>query len=372
MIHRINNQKKEEPSPDNIYVNVEISNNSDVRGKKAVYEQTRLNPIVDNPSNYYLSLIRWKIPSYSFPISTFPIQKNQPNPNLSEYSITFETSTNIYQYFLFYLPRTATTLDDTDEPLKYYFIYEYQHMVDMVNQAFIMCHDNVTGKPAGSQPPFMIYNEVTKLFSVVAQLSQYGVNLQPTPLPPSQPINQPDYDADIKVYFNYKLFSRFSALPFRTIPIANATQGRDVQLLFSDYGNNTYSPTEIIITQNYPSISLWNPVKSILFITNVIPVRGELTTNSGNATRKIITDFQPTADSSNDVRSTLQYFNQGVYRLSDLTGSKAIYDINLEVKWLDIDGNEFYVEVTQFQQLTAKLLFVKRNLFKSDNLLYEN
>ena len=374
--NRIESHTTDLPTSDNIYIDIRIPNLTEERGIPAIYEQTRSIQVLDNPSNYYLSLVRWKVPAFELPLLIFPIQNNQADPNLSQYSITFETSTDIFQYFLFFVNRNSTEAPDnaitTQKPSAYYFVYEYQHMLDIINHALIMCHDNVTGKPAGSIPPYMTYDPTTKLFTFVAQLIQYGVTLTPTPVPPANPTTQPTYDADIKVYFNYKLFSLFNGLQTKTVPVgAGSTMGRDVQLLVADYNNNTISATEVGLLQNFSSIAFWTPVKQLLFLSELIPVNSEFTAVSDNSFRKILTDFEPVADSQQDIRTTLQYFPRGVYRLVDLIGTKPLFVIDLKVKWLDINGNEYFVDIAPFQQLTAKLLFVKRNLYKNDLTLYE-
>jgi hypothetical protein len=386
----ITTNTREKPTDDNVYIDIKISNNTDARAIKAKYDQTRTTQILDNPSNYYLSLVRWKIPGFELPLLIFPVEPNPLNPddlNYSQYSVTLETSTDIYQFHLFYMsyndPNVLVPPPTNSSPYQsnsqYYFIYDYQHMLNIVNYGLLMAFENVTGKPVGAEFPYLIYNPETKLFSLIAQFTNYMVDLAPSPAPPAQPTTQPTFDADIKVYMNFKLYSLFNGLPSRTVAenSAESTQGRDVQILIHPYGNN-YFPDPFVssdylrIEQNFSSISYWNPVKQLIFITELIPINSEYTAVSGDSFRKILTDFEPSSDSNTDIRTTFQYFPQGVYRLIDLIGTKPLYNIDLQVKWIDINGHEYFVTIAPFQELTAKLLFVKRNLYKTNNLLYEN
>ncbi len=387
MSHRFNKNRIPEnyvdlPTSDNIYIDIKVANTGESRGLPMRFKQRKTEPFLDNPSNYYLSLVRWNVPAFSMPLHIMPIQNNQSDSNLSQYSITLETSTDIEQTFLFYTSRNAepTPLNaiPTQKFTEYYWIFTYQHMVDMINQAILVAFDNVSGKPAGAIAPFLIYDEEAKIFSIIAQLSQYGVTINPTPIPPASPTTQPTYDADIKIWMNYKLFELFNGFPsnFPTEPIA--PDGRDVQILVQDYKNNTWSGSAgggdqvVQIKQNFKSISTWSPVKQILFETSLIPINKEYTSLSTNSFKKILTDFEPIQNSNDDIRTTYQYFPSGVYRLVDLIGTHKQYNIDLFVTWIDVFGNEYCPEVSAFQQFTAKLLFVKRNLYKTNNLLYEN
>lgn len=371
--------EQNKPTSDNIYIDIRVGNSSGNRTIVAKYEQTRVDQLVANPSNYYLSMVRWKVPGFNLPILIFPIEPNQSDANRSDYTVTFETSTNIFQYHLYYVSYNAPSFIPlnaipTQQPSDYYFIYDYQQFINILNHGLTMAHDNVTGKPVGSVPPYILYDPVNKLFSYVAQQSQYGVDITPIPAPPGNPTDPPSFDADIKVYFNYKLFSLFNGLPARIIPegSVDATFGRDVQILTFDTLNNTYNIDYFIMEQTLSSIAYWSPVKQIVFITEIIPVNSENTATSNDSFRKILTDFEPIAASSQDVRTTFQYFPQGQYRLIDMTGTKPQYNIDLTVKWLDINGNEYFVLIPPFQQFSAKLIFIKRNLFKTGNLLYDS
>lgn len=378
--HMITNHNRNMPTEDNVYIDVKVINDTDQRTVRAQFNQTKTRQIIDNPSNYYLTLARWKVPAFEFPLLIFPVQNGQSNPNLSDYSITLETSTDIFQTFLFYVAydssaEVPTTAIPKQAPTNYYFVYDYQQMIDIINTAFTIAFENVTGKPGGSTiPPIMIFNPETRLFGIQAEETFFSVDTNPTPLPPAFPTTQPSFDADIKIYFNFKLYSLFNGLNARfTDPNGpEATDGRDVQIVVKDFGYNNINNQFVLMEQNFPSIAYWSPVQQVIFETTLIPINSEFTTTSPDSFKKVLTDFEPITDSSQDVRTTLQYFPQGVYRLTDLIGTKPLYNIDLTAKWLDLEGNEYFVEIPPFQQFSAKLLFVKRNLYKTDNTLYDS
>lgn len=364
------------PTSDNVYIDIKVANIGEDKKVPMRFTQMKSEAFLDNPSNYYLSLIRWSVPAFSLPLHIMPIQNNQPDINLSQYSITLETSSDIRQEFLFFTPRTDAKPPSTAIPTQrfseYYWIESYQHMLDMVNQALALAFSKLTGKPIDSSIPFMIYDTAEKLFSIVAQLSQYGVSINPLPVPPANPSSQPSYDAGIKIWMNYKLYTLFNGMPSYFPQSAIQGDGRDNQLLIQDYHNNTFSATEIRLKQDLKSIATWSPVKQILFETSLIPISKEYTSLTANSFKKILTDFEPSQDSNRDYRQSLQYFPQGVYRLIDCIGTHKQYNVDLFVTWTDVFGNEYCPDVPVFQMFTGKLLFIKKNLYKTNNLLYEN
>ncbi len=97
-----------ELSSDNIYIDAELSNTGNDRYVAMIYDQQRTEPFVDNPSDYYLSLVRFSIPAFGFPIHQMPIRAGF-GVNASQYSITLDTNNglNLVRQFIIYEPRTA-------------------------------------------------------------------------------------------------------------------------------------------------------------------------------------------------------------------------------------------------------------------------
>ncbi len=373
-------RKTTQRSPDNVYVDVKVSNDGSERFVLAKYSQQKSEAILDDPSQYYLALVRWRVPGSFFPLLIMPIQDNQPNHYLSQYSVTFETSTDVHQQYLYYYSQSPspdpvpTDAIPEQKVNSFYFVYDYQHVVSMVNHALNSAFLNVTGKPALAAIPFMVYHEDTGRFGIVANLVDYGVDIQPTPI--GNPTTDPTYSASIKIFFNEQLFNLFSGIPSKFFN--NSTLGRDAQILIQNYGENSFPiqntmvpwPSGLVITeQNYNSTSNWSPVKQILFQTSTIPIQAEYTSVSHNSYKKILTDFEPNyASPLLDPRQTLQYYPQGPYRLIDLIGTNPLYNIDLFVTWIDTDGHEFYAAVPPHDQFTAKLLFVRRDVYKQAEL----
>jgi len=108
---------------DNIYYNCLLVNDTP-SSILATFDEVRTNYILNNCSNYYLSVVRVEIPVTNIPIFSFR--------NNNFYSITYENNNFFYQNFLQYIPGNINYKEtDTLKP-----IYNYQIFVDMINNAF--------------------------------------------------------------------------------------------------------------------------------------------------------------------------------------------------------------------------------------------
>lgn len=88
-------------SPDNIYLDLSTINSDNLGSsvKSAlVFNENRTNPILDNPSNYFLSVVRFNVdtPGVTLPIFNplILIDGTNNDPNLTAYTITITTPHN--------------------------------------------------------------------------------------------------------------------------------------------------------------------------------------------------------------------------------------------------------------------------------------
>jgi hypothetical protein len=135
---------------------------------------------------------------------------------------------------------------------------------------------------------------------------------------------------------NYAMFALFASLPASVVN--KNSLGMDYQL------NNAISPSRSVLMQDYSTVALWNPVSSIIFTSNLIPVyqsstppiqvysSGKLVNNSSTSNSlSILTDFI-----GNDLTFVpfVQYA-PAVYRFVSLKPSLEIKNIDLHVYWQD-------------------------------------
>ena len=145
----------------------------------------------------------------------------------------------------------------------------------------------------------------------------------------------------IKLYFNNSLYNLFESFPSFTSN-SYSTSGLFYQISCSSYGiaetTTINSYTALLCSQEFSTISIWNPVTSIIFISNTLPIKAEnlgapllylndetyQSTNS-NKIASVITDFQP---GDNIYKSYVNY-QPSLLRYIQLNGNQPISKIGL-------------------------------------------
>ena len=315
--------------------------------------------LLQNPHDYYLSLIRFKIPALNFPVLLFENDPTSATENAGDYFVTMFASDDpdvVEQTQLVY---TNYNLLRTDQDTtQYYHIFTFSHFIRIINEALANCLANLPTAPPAADPPFFVFDPVTRLIEFhCSDTFLCGEN------------GNGPFEADVNILFSWKLYvllTGFQYLILDNIPGSNI----DVKFLtFKTLEADNNDDT--IIVQDFTSIANWNPVKQVVFETRLLPVQAQWTATSNDSFKKVLQDFEPLQNANNDLRSVLQYFPDAQYRLVDVLGTTPIYQIDLSCKWVDIDGVEYFVEIPNNQIFSAKLGFIKRNLYKSNNLIYE-
>lgn len=340
-------------SINHIYFNANVTNNNDKNYRQAEFDQTRTDNIIDNPSEYYMSVARFELPGHYIPVHIMPIDETQSDPNKSVYSVTLEYDGTISQQFVQFVTTAKNvavppdpSLNGQDLSTDYYFVYTYQHMVDMINTAFAAAFAAI-GPPADSEQPFLYFNPENKLFTLTVDTDYYDINLT----------------APIKVFMNTKLYFLFQGFYADDFNANNnegsTTDGKDVQFHI-DY-NNPYSSNTSVwnMEQNYISTPNWNPFKRIVFVASGMPITPEYVPDSDDAYQNILTDFRPDESSGEDVRSVYQYTPE-FYRLIDLKGEAPLRRISFRVYWEDKQGNLYTLRIPYLQQASVKFVFIRK------------
>lgn len=165
----------EESNDDHIYYNMVLTNNTN-KYIPATFQQSRTDSILQNPNEYYLSIIRFLIPTGSIPI--FEFKDNTYSVSLSYYSEEKDV-TYVQQTFVVYDPNLIAY--DSSRG-----IYSYNVFIDMINKAFSDCLEalNIQLVTAGVVrktfvSPFMKFDPLTKLITLYAEISGYLESANP-------------------------------------------------------------------------------------------------------------------------------------------------------------------------------------------------
>lgn len=367
-------------SPSHIYYDLQINNfqSTTTESPPLIFNETRNNSFVPKADDYFLSIVRFQLDTYSLPTFIADIQPQQANRDLMIHSITLEADvggviTSTAPFFLQWIPSnkftrlpnppSATSNGLQDNSTEYYFGNSFQYFCDLVNTQFSLALTNLIALTGGgaspfttATAPFLKWNSTTECAELYAENAFYnptGVN-------------------KINIYFNRPLFAlmtSFKALRFGT----SATLGRFYQILTNNYGTNTTTiggKVYIVTPQEFSTISNWSPVASIVFTTGTIPIvpnqlsaplvyfEGQLVQTSNNPNfSNVLTDL-----ATNDMvyKPNLIYVPSAQYRFIDLTTSQPITNIDVQCFWKDKQGTLRPFILLSGASASLKILFQKK------------
>lgn len=340
-----------------LYYNVEIFNDTD-NFKLARFDETRVLPILSNPSNYELSIIRFKIPARTIPIL---IWKGD-----DVYKVTFRWRGVDVSSFLTLPPFNGV-------PEYGNAIYSYQSFLDSMNKSFADCYNQLIalfpGPLPGVQdwqlytviPPVMTFDNVTKFFSIDFIYLTPSYENPPTPILSTGNWTDAPFPLDplniISIYFNEALGSLMRGFRYE---LDTSNIDKYYKLVVHNNNNNiSFNGSDFFITtpQDYTILTSFNDLDDIVFRTNKIPVANEMIGAQRNILQQILTDFEVTEsdfDSSN-----IQFFAVGPLRYYPLMSNSELRTMDLQVYWKSKSGQEFPLFLAPGEKLTVKIQFRK-------------
>ena len=339
-----------------IYLDLDIINNDQFSNNDPPilrFEETRNSPFLPGDSaEYYLSIIRFSIQTGSeLPIWIPRIQIGQQDVDLTVYAVSIDFNGTVSTQFLRWIPWNNSPLPNPpllnqDNSTRYYYMSSFTQFVEMVNNALSLAW-NVVGS-AINDAPFLDFDPVSNRFKLNADVNYVSGNPAP-----------------VKIYFNTRLFQLLSTFPAK---FAGNEGELNYQLEF--YNNNNinlkpiFQPSGItncqkilyqalVLYQEIDTLNLFNPVASIVFCSNLLPIKATNTSapilfndnstgmsSSGAANlANILTDFELGVSVSNQYRPFVSYVANGIYRLVDLNSMANLNRIDLFVFWKTQTGD---------------------------------
>jgi len=370
---------------DKFYMTVKMGYNPDSQGiSRAVYQEQLTQPIMNNPHDYYMTINKFTIPTQNIPIFIAEIQP-PPNtdPNLTIYSVTLEYNGTVSQQYVEFVTEQPNipvpSVSSSSGPKSpYYFVYTYNNFITMVNKALEDAYNNLPGGgPAGGEPPRFQFDPINERISLVAQYANYDENS----------VNK------VSIYMNQALFTYFSGLSEEYLGY-NQPNGMDTRIIVRWDGNNVYNPVfpgvptnpadpikndYLIMTQQFPALVNWLSVKSLILVSNLLPVRLQYSVGNvqtlGNTSRSnqsivsvqgTLSSFEPILDSGVELLGgQLQYITQGPYKLLNMFGKNAISTVDISVYWVDQYGFSYPVDIPINQVAIIEFAFFKKTTFTS-------
>jgi hypothetical protein len=348
----VNRKNEDHLIPDHIYYDLNVTNNNTTNLSATTpalqFNEIRSSTFLQNPSDYYLSIVRFQVDTTSLPLFVPQVDITQANPNQLIYRITLSYGVNSVSVPIIFSPQDLTlsaptapfTADAYRNP--YYYVYNIQSFIfDSLNVAFqtAVTQLNAIVPLPSTNAPFIEFDPFTNYCILNADTLGYNETLA-TP---------------IKIFFNanlYQLFNSFTAT-FTGVPPANNAYQLKVANINNTNVLNLPTYNALQMYQEFSTIAVWNPVKSFIFTSNLLPVNQSLEgdpvvfdntnqvsdTSSLSAFSNILTDYQVELIKGNETRPIVQYVPSAEYRLFDLVGNNPLGTINLQCFWRDRFGN---------------------------------
>jgi len=425
-IQNINIEKLgDSKNPALVYYNFDIINSRTVdegllRDPNTVFNETRDQPIISDCSKYYFSIVRFTMNGTGRDIPLFlpRVQIGQGNRDLTVYSVGFRLEvedtingnqeTNVFNVnrFVEFAPQLLSAVpafppletQDVDNP--YYYVFTYEHWVNLINDTYNqlfndlqILYDNwrASFAPPAPQrnlttkPPYMKYNPETNLFSIF--YDTYGFGGQD-----SSSFNLTNNKEQFTPFMNSNMWGLFGSFPAQytggDVASSNVVGQNNwsIRLIVkNDLETNVYKPLPAPSTLSYFEMkqdfsttgTLWSPIASIVFVSNLIPVLNEGTaqpirfgegnvlnsTSSTSAFQPIITDISLPMDKANDYNNFVSYIPTAEYRLSSMSNSpQEVRNIDVQIYWKNrLNGQLYPLKLFNLSTVSVKILFRRRD-----------
>jgi hypothetical protein len=348
-------------SPDNVYINLSYnpSETTDEISSRAIIDQTMTQPLLMNPSEYYASIIRFRIPMSAVPLYQWPLDRFQNNPYISTLKIGVNNAGTKWTQTVIYVPPIFGPLRPPPVPAGtspyftkdqanniYYSIYTIDVIIRAINEAINQVY--ITGGLAGVKPYF-IYDPVTELISIILDDS-FITN-------------------GYRLYCNTALLNYVASFPVdHNVYSVTADDKWYFKLDAAAIQNSmTSNPHKIMEESN--AMPLWFDVTKLIITSNALPCRGEQVPfeNTGvSNSLPILTDYEITFDTTSASNGIFIYNPVSQYRLIDMTSSAPLSRIDLNFFYQNKDGDILPIYIPPSQNISIKLGFFKKSLYNND------
>jgi hypothetical protein len=375
-------------SQDNIYLNITIPGNTanyNTTGPgipnpaipptgeaviPAYFKASKTAPIINNPDEYYCSIVRFVVPLASIPITIIPIIPNTyinpgspGNPNLTTLVFGFSYAGNNYSRYVEYInvnPGLSPPVQNQPKQVitEYYYIYSYQQILDSINRTLILLWADAGLNIAFPTltPPFFTYDSSLQLIAAVVPAVMVSLT---TPV--------------VTMFMNNSSLNYMDGFP-TLFNGFNQPYGKNYVFQFFQNAENAYpvpfaATSQYKFYQEYSTLFFWSTLRKLFFTSTTLPVTNEVTQSSAGegvyTSFPIITDYALDSTTPGSSRTVATYNPSGQYRLVSMSGNNPITSIDIRIFWSDSFGNIYPLTLPQDQSATIKLGFFKKSLYNN-------
>jgi hypothetical protein len=338
--------------PDNQYLNIRIYNSSKNNRLNVEYQETRNSPVISDPSQYYMSVMRFSLPLGAIPLFRFKFYNNDPAQG-SIYSITIVNGAlESKQQLVFNLPNLSGR----------YSIYQVQQIIDMVN---IAIEDGCLAVGIAAPYPYAFFRPETQLITMHFPDDPNWVSTYAPGNPPFI-ITSP-----YQLWMNYECYNLFRSLQILYLSTDyDPPNGKAYYVVVQDLLNGNYTPgSGYNMPEEFPTVAAWSDIVSIVFTTSLIPINKEaiaVRLASGDSiSLSIITDIILERTSTLGIERTDLLYIADPLRLIDMKSSLPLRSFDFQVYYTDSEG-VFYPAILEPSSIcTLKMGFFKKSLYSN-------
>lgn len=409
----------------NVYLNVVFPGASPTgpeHGVAATQDVTRTQPIINNPDEWFFSIIRLTLPTNSEPLYIMPVvpvaQGNTApfNKYLTPYVIGITYNGIWYGANVYWQPElignfTGIVPDnsnpaDFDSDNSFFWMYSYDTLLSMVNAAVGVAFAayiaaNPAGPGAAFNQPWLSLDSASGLLSWTYHSSWST--------PPDQSIQAP-VPATPRLAQNIALQSILDGFRTLLVGIINPTpfinnptdplNAQEIYVATQCLANtNPLNPAYFSMTQTVAILASWASLRRIIVTSNSLPAIPEIIPAppvtaptlqhngipdpgptspllptvrplvsglgilGGASSYPIICDMIPAVSAISDLRGVAYYVPDAQYRLVDMLTSTPLYKFDLTISWVDTQGVIHPILLARNQQASLKIAFVKKALY---------
>lgn len=352
--------------PELIYLDLQVKNNFNTGNIKSqvVLTDNRNTPIVQNASNYKMSVVRFTCDTNFLPVFLVTIKPEQSDPNLTIYSVTLENNGFFVTKPIIWSPEMSAPVPPSPSSnpngnqqalTSYYYLLNYQHFIKLINKAYKEAMDELKILDVsliGIPEPYLFWNTD----NLTAEMRGVSTNFNVENL------------SHVNIYMNVSLYALFSSFSAKETFLSNE---RDYKLKLESNNTSNIVGSNVILKQNYSTIANWSPVSSIVFASTILPIRpsnisSPITYRNGlilpaggsnNSTINIISDISTNEQS---FKPNIIYNPSAEYRFIDLLSSGPISNVNILVFWKSKTGLFVPLVLNSGSSASMKILFQKK------------
>ncbi len=341
---------------DHLYLNVDITNTNATAAMQAYFRDVRNQPLLLNPSDYHLSVVRFQIPGSAIPIFIWP---HASGVEIQTYRVTLSYSGTDFSQWVVYTPQIPTLLPANEE---YWYVTSYQHVISLFNIALAAAYVALTTAYPAAPPtaaPFFIYNAETNLITLAGE-TLYN--------------NNAGAPATIEIYLNALMYELLEGLQIISYTPTTVTSTKNAYMAMGYRGGNNVTMTDLkgnsnptlLMEQEYNTLYKWNNVRGIALLSSSIPVADESTSggtdvNGAPLSYKVLTDFIINSETGPSARSDISYNPTAEFRYVDLVSSTPLRNIDISIYWVSKLGTLYPLFLQPYSSASIKILFKKRN-----------